>query len=790
MSPHAFGRRAKRLEDPRLLRGKALFVDDVPVRDPLHVAFVRSSFAHGRIRGIEVDAARELPGVVAVLTAEDLGALWAPGPLLVPPPPIDGIQFQERTQVPLAKDKVRHVGEPIVVIVAESRYLAEDARDLVHVDIEPLDAAVELAAAACDGSPRVHDDLADNVAAAARQSKGDYESVRGQAACLVSRTFTYDHGASVPMENRGIVAQWDDREDRLTVWDTTQAPIPLRGGLAAMLGLNESQVRVVAPFIGGGFGPKIMMFYPDEVLVPWLARELGRPVKWIEDREESFFSTTQERSQIHEAEMALDAEGRILGVRDHFLHDTGAYNPYGLTVPINSQCTLLGCYRVPNYDSSFQAIFTNLPIVTPFRGAGRQHGVFVMERLLDLAARKLGLDPLEIRRRNVLRPEEFPHRHGLIYQDFTELTYDSGNYPEALERAARHIDFERLRTDELPRLRAEGRHVGLGIVTYVEGTGIGPYEGARVTIESTGAVSVATGVGTQGQGHFTSFAQVVAEQLGVPLERVQVTTGDTDQFHWGTGTFASRGAVVAGNACHAAALEVRRKVLELASHELEAAVEDLELVDGTVRVQGAPQSAIPLGELAQRANPLRGAVAPGTEPGLEATQYFGPDRGTTASGVHAMVVEVLPDTMDVEIHRYVVVHDCGTVINPMILDGQIHGGVAQGIGNAFFEKLEFDAWGQLLNASLMDYLIPTATDVPPLELDHVETPSPLNPLGVKGAGEAGAIPVGAVFAQAVEDALQTLRPGVEILEIPLSPNRLFELVHGTSPETTEQGGAA
>ena len=789
MSTRSFGKRAKRLEDPRLLRGKALFVDDVAVPDPLHVAFVRSSFAHGRIRGIDVGSAREAPGVVAVLTAEDLGALWAPGPVLVPPPPIDGIEFHARTQVPLAKDKVRHVGEPIVAIVAESRYLAEDARDLVYVDIEPLEAAVELAASATSDAPRVHDDLDSNVAASATQSKGDYAAARDQAACLVSRTFTYDHGASVPMENRGIVAQWDDREGRLTVWDTTQAPIPLRGGLARMLGLNESQVRVIAPFIGGGFGPKIMMFYPDEVIVPWLARELNRPVKWIEDREESFFSTTQERSQIHEAEMALDAEGRILGVQDRFLHDTGAYNPYGLTVPINSQCTLLGCYRVPNYESSFEAIFTNLPIVTPFRGAGRQHGVFVMERLLDLAAQELGLDPLEIRRRNVLRPDEFPHHHGLIYQDFTELSYDSGNYPEALERAARNIEFDRLRKEELPRLRAEGRHVGLGLVTYVEGTGIGPYEGARVTVESSGSVSVATGVGTQGQGHFTSFAQVVADQLGVPLERIQVTTGDTDQFHWGTGTFASRGAVVAGNACHAAATEVRRKALDLASQELEAAVEDLELTEGTVRVKGSPESAIPLGELAQRANPLRGAVAPGTEPGLEATQYFGPESGTTASGVHAMLVEVHPETMDVEILRYVVVHDCGTVINPLILDGQIQGGVAQGIGNAFYEKLHFDEGGQLLNASLMDYLVPTATDVPKMELDHVETPSPLNPLGVKGAGEAGAIPVGALYAQAVEDALQTLRPGVEILEIPLSPNRLFELVHGptTNPSESNAG---
>ncbi len=789
MSTRVFGEPIRRLEDPRLLKGKALFVDDVDFPDLLHVAFVRSSFAHGKIRSVDVDAARARDGVVAVMTAEDLGDYWSPGPLLVPPPPIKDIEFNNRTQVPLAKGKVRHVGEPVAIIVAESRYLAEDARDDVFVDIEPLDPAVDLEASAAADAPKVHDDLASNVAARVRQDKGDYEKAKAAAAHVVSGRFFYDHGASAPMENRGIVARWDDRSDRLTVWDTTQAPIPLRSGLAGLLGLAEAQVRVVAPFIGGGFGPKIMMFYPDEVLIPWLALKLGRPVKWIEDREESFFSTTQERSQIHHAEMAIDEEGRILGVKDHFLHDTGAYAPYGLTVPINSQCTLLGCYRVPAYSSSFEAIYTNLPIVTPFRGAGRQHGVFVMERLLDLAAAKLGIDPVGIRRRNVLTPEEFPHKHGLIYQDFTELEYDSGNYPEALEKAATEIGFATFRSNEQPQMRADGRLVGIGLVTYVEGTGIGPYEGARVTLESDGTVNVATGVGTQGQGHFTSFAQVVAEQLGVEVAKVRVTTGDTDQFHWGTGTFASRGAVVAGNACHAAALEVRRKILDLASQQFEAAVEDLELLDGEVRVKGVPDRAMTLGELAVLANPMRGAVIPGTEPGLESSRYFGPDRGTTASGVHAMIVEVDPATFEVEIKRYVVVHDCGIVINPLILEGQIVGGVAQGIGNAFYEKLAFDEDGQLLNASFMDYLLPTSTDVPKIESHHIETPSPLNPLGVKGAGEAGAIPVGALFAQAIEDALRPLVPDLTIAEIPLSPDRLFELVHGTGSDENSGGGS-
>ncbi|MCB0004606.1 MAG: molybdopterin-dependent oxidoreductase, partial [Anaerolineae bacterium] len=397
-----------------------------------------------------------------------------------------------------------------------------------------------------------------------------------------------------------------------------------------------------------------------------------------------------------------------------------------------------------------------------------------MERLLDFAARELGIDRAEIRRRNFIPPDAFPYSNDIIFQDFAPLVYDSGNYEPALDRVLEMIDYKHFIEVEQPRLRAEGKHVGLGLVTYVEGTGIGPYEGAKVTVEASGRVSVATGIGTQGQGHFTSFAQVVAEQLGVPVENIRLVTGDTSEFYWGAGTFASRGAVVAGNAIHAAAVAVRRKILDKASEELEVDPEDLELVDGVVQVKGVPASAIPLGELARRANPMRGAVKPGSEPGLEATDYFGPERGATASGVHAMIVEVDPETMMVQIKRHVVVHDCGTVINPMILEGQIQGGVAQGLGNAFYEQLHWDDNGQLLNASFMDFLLPTADTVPHVEMDHVVTPSPLNPLGIKGAGEAGAIPVAPLFAQAVEDALSDF--GVELNEIPLSPNRLFELV--------------
>jgi len=775
MTTRFFGAPVKRNEDRKLLTGQALFIDDVELPNMLHAAFLRSQVAHARIRRIDVSAALKRPGVVAVYTADDLGAYWQAGPLLVPPPPIPGIVFHLRTQVPLARDKIRYAGEPLAVIVAESRYIAEDALDDIVVDLETLPAVVDLEAAMAAGAAVVHDDLGSNVASHVRQAKGDYRRAAANADLVLKRRFRYEHGISSPIETRGIVAQWNARGQQMTIWDTTQAPVFVRNGLAAILGVSERQVRVIAPFIGGGFGPKIMIFYPEEVTLPWISMRLNRPVKWIEDRLEHFVATTHERGQIHDAEIAIARDGRILGVRDVFLHDNGAYNPYGLTVPINSQCTMLGPYVIPAYDSTFTSVFTTLPIVTPYRGAGRQHGVFVIERLLDLAAHELAIDPVEIRRRNLIPPDAFPFNNEIIYQDFAPLQYDSGNYEPVLDKALAAIGYEKFVHEEQPKLRAEGRCVGIAVACYVEGTGVGPYEGAKVQVQSNGRVSLVTGIGTQGQGHFTSFAQIVADQLGVDVTEVDVVTGDTDQFYWGAGTFASRGAVVAGNAISEASQVVRRKALKLAGEVFECSEDDLVIADGKVSITGIPEKFVSLSELAQRANPMRGAVKPGTEPGLESTQYFGPPSGTTANGVHAMVVEVDPETFELRILKYVVVHDCGTVINPMILAGQIHGGVAQGIGNAFYEKLAFDDQGQLLNASLADYLLPTALEIPRMELGHTATASPLNPLGIKGAGEAGAIPVGALFARGIENALELARKGIELLEIPLSPSRLYEL---------------
>jgi carbon-monoxide dehydrogenase large subunit len=775
MATRYFGERIKRNEDPRLLTGQGLYVDDVELPKMLHAAFLRSPYAHARIQRIDVSQALQRAGVVAVYTADDLGDYWKPGPLLVSPPPVKDILFNERTQVPLAKEKVKFVGEPILMVLAESRYIAEDALADIQIDYEPLQAVVDVEKALETDSPVIHEDIGSNVAAHVVQTKGDYESAKKEAALVIRRRFRYEHGCAAAIENRGVVAEWDGRAGRLTVWDTTQAPVVIRNGLADMLGLSERQVRVVAPFIGGGFGPKIMMFYQEEVLVPWAAMQLNRPVKWIEDRAENFVGTTHERGQIHDAEIALDREGRILGVQDVFLHDTGAYAPYGLTVPLNSQANVLGPYDIQNYYSGFTAVFTNKTIVTPYRGAGRQHGVFVIERLLDIAARELKIDRAEIRRRNFIPPDKFPYDNEIIYQDFAPLVYDSGNYESLLENALEKIDYHKFINEIQPKLRLEGKYVGIGLVAYVEGTGIGPYEGAKVQVMSSGRVSVVTGVGTQGQGHFTSFAQIVAEQLRVRVDQIDVVTGDTDQFYWGAGTFASRGAVVAGNAINEAAQAVRRKIFKLASEHFNAPEEELELADGRVQVQDVPRMSISLGELAKKANPTRGAVKPGTEPGLEATRYFGPERGATASGIHAMIVEVDRQTLQIHIQKYLVVHDCGRVINPLILDGQIHGGVAQGIGNAFYERLVYDENGQLLNGTFMDYHLPTSLDVPRIETSHGEVTSPLNPMGVKGAGEAGAIPVGPLFAQALEDALYDV--DLEILEIPLNSNRLWELVN-------------
>ena len=791
MATRWFGAPVQRTEDPRLLRGKGSYVDDIDLPDMLHAAVLRSPYARARIISIDPSAARELPGVHLVLTAADLGEVLEPSPLLIPHHALT----QPRTQLPLALNEVHYVGEAVAFVVADSRYIAEDALDLIDVEYEPLPVVHSLEVASAKDAPLVHADVPGNVAAHFVQSVGDPDGVFAQAQHVIRETFTMERGAAMAMECRGVLARWESHEGALTCWISTQGPIPIRNGLAAIFHLPEHKVRVIAPDVGGGFGPKIMLFYPEEILTPFAAIHLGRPVKWIEDRRENFVSSNQERGQLHEVEYAFDERGVLLAVRDTFLHDTGAYTPYGIIVPIITACTLPGPYRLQHYYSEFTVLYTNKVPVSPYRGAGRPHAVFVMERIMDRIAKELHMDRCEVRSRNFIQPDEFPWDVGFVYQDGGPTKYDSGNYQAGLDKLKTMLDY-----DNFPELQAEarqqGRYLGLGVGYYVEGTSIGPYEGASVRVESDGRVLVSTGVTSQGQAHATTFAQIAADQLGVQPRDVLLTEGDSQAFYWGVGTFASRAATVAGSAVHLAAVKVREKAKQVAADLFEAAPEDIELADGKVFVKDAPHRSLTLGQVAISANPLRYAYGenarklmsmklagprPGPAlpperggPGLEAAEFYSPPHASFASGVHGAIIEVDPITGMVSFVKYVAVHDCGRVINPMVVEGQVHGGVAQGIGGAFFERLVYNEDGQIINASFMDYLLPTAAEVPAIAVGHIETPSPLSPLGMKGAGEAGVIPVPALFASAIDDALSPF--GIRVREMPLHPCRLYELL--------------
>lgn len=776
MTAKWFGERVQRVEDDRLLRGRGRFTDDINEggERALESCLVRSPYAHARITAIDTSAARAFPGVHAVYTAGDLPFGDTDLPILIPHPNLT----HGRTQRCLASEVVRYVGEAVAFVVAEDRYTAEDAAELVQVEYDPLPVVItpEVAAAA---EHLVHQDVPGNVAAEMTQEVGDVATALNATPHRRRLRFRFERGAASPLEARAVWARWSDSEHKLTVYDSTQSPTSIRGGLAVLFGLPESSVEVIAPDVGGGFGPKIMLFYPDELLVPFAAMKLGRPVKWTEDRQEHFTAVNQERGQVHEVDVGFDGEGRVLALSDDFIHDAGAYTPYGIILPIITAGQIPGPYRVPNYRVRFRDVYTNATPTSPYRGAGRPHACFVMERTLDTIAAELKLDRAEVRRRNFIQPDQFPYEVGVAWQDGNRVVYDSGNYPELLDHALKLLGP-----------RPPGENIGMGLGVYVEGTGVGPYEGAHVQVLVSGKVVAATGIPSQGQSHATVWAQVVADELGVGVGDVEVTSGDTRRFPWGVGTFASRGAVTAGNAMAVAAHMVAEKAKRIAADQLEADPADLELAGGGVHVKGSPDRGIPLAALAVLANPVRYAFGGGTEaatqftskprpgpplhegeqPGLEATGYFSPAGSTWASGCHAAYVRVDPKTFRLEILKYVVVHDCGRVINPLVLEGQIEGGVAQGIGGAFYERLAYDSEGQLRNASFMEFLMPYATEIPEIEIDHIETPSPLNPLGLKGAGEAGVIPVGAVLAAAIEEAT-----GIPITEMPLSPQLLFEL---------------
>src|SRR2546428_2286766 len=709
MTTRTVGARIPRNEDPRLLQGRGCFVDDIQPAGVLHAAVLRSPYAHARIVAIDATQARAVPGVALVLTAADLGELNQPTPLLIPNPALT----HPRPRGPWAAEGVRYAGEPVALVVADSRYLAEDALEAIEVTWQALPVVASLDAARAEGAPLVHADVPGNRAARLAQRVGDPDAVLAGAARVFRETLWIERSCGSPIETRGVVAEWDARAGALRVWDATQAPLPIKNGLARMFGVPEFKVDVIAPDVGGGFGTKIMLFYPEEILVPLAAIRLGRPVKWIEDRHEHLIAANQERGQLHDVEVAVDGEGRILALRDRFVHDAGAYTPYGIIVPLITSTQLPGPYRLRHYAVEFDVVYTNTAIVSPYRGAVRPHGAFVMERVIGLVARELGLEAVHMRRRNFIQPDEFPWDVGLTFQDGGPTRYDSGDYPAGLETALRMIGFDNFRARQAAA-RAEGRCLGLGVACYVEGTGIGPYEGAHVRVEPSGRVLVATGLTTQGQGHATTFAQIAADALGCDPADVTVVTGDTTKFNWGAGTYASRGLVTSGNAIHRAATEVREKVLRLAASLLEVSPHDLELADGRWRVRGVPGKELTLGALATVANPIRyahgkeaaeaalrlvkpreGAVlGEGEAPGLEARGYYAPPCATFASGCHAAIVEVDLETGNLTFLRYVVQHDCGTLVNPTIVEGQIRRGVPQGVGGSFYERIIYDDAGQ------------------------------------------------------------------------------------------------
>jgi aerobic carbon-monoxide dehydrogenase large subunit len=789
-----FGEPVRRREDARLITGKGRYLDDIGHR-ALAAAFVRSPHAHARIVDIDVEAALDVEGLVAIYTYEDLtGPMAEPLPVLIPHPQLHA----PRTGYALANGTVRHVGEAIAMVVATDRYLAEDAAERIVVTYEELPVVVGVDAAR-EATATVHDDVPDNVAAVHHQETGDVEAALAASPHTLNFSQYIERSASMPMEGKGVHARWDTDDQSLRVHSSTQASTSVRAAIAAKLELSLDKVEVIAPDVGGGFGVKIVHPWPEELLVPMAARLLGREVKWTEDRREHFISSAHERQQRQEITVGYDDDGRITALDVLVWHDNGAYTNYGIIVPINTATQLLGPYDIPVYRARVHSVYTNTVLVTPYRGAGRPQGCYAMERTMDRIADALGLDRAVVRERNLIQPDQFPYDWGLTFQDGRPLIYDSGDYPGMMAKLKALVDwdgFEARRAEAAAR----GTLLGIGMAPYVEGTGPGPYEGGHVQVLGSGKVLVSTGLTSQGQGHETVFAQIVASELGVPIEDVEVHTGDTRRFGYAVGTFASRAAVMSGNAIALAAQGVRNKALRIAADVLEANPDDLEISDGIVQVKGTPGASIPLRTVAVLSNPLRYAfdeaakqatqfagpgddakppVAEGDAPGLEHVDYYSPVRSTFAAGAHAAEVEIDPATWEIDVVRYAVVHDCGIVVNPMIVEGQVHGGVAQGVAGALYERMAYDQDGQLQNASFMDFLMPFASEVPAIDIDHQQTPSPLNPLGIKGAGEAGVIPGTAAIASAIEDAV-----GRRISAMPISPTELYDLVRDESSERT------
>jgi len=766
-----FGAAVKRKEDPALLRGEARFIDDIQLPGTLHAAFVRSPYAHARVGRIDKTAALATPGVHAVIVFEDLPdtVRERPLPLLVPHPALK----QPFLPFSLVKDEACYAGEPVACVIADNRYIAEDAAQLVEVEYEPLAAVNDCRAALESSSSLVHLGSDSNIAARFPVKVGDTDRAF-VGATHVFREKIYQHrGGPFFIECRGAVASYDTPTSTLTLYVASQGVHRLKRCMLEMFDVGDNEVRVVTPEVGGGFGPK-GAFYPEYVNLSVAARMLGRPVKWIEDRRENFMATHQERDQYWDMEIAVDASAKILGVRGQLIHETGAYVPWGIVLPWITATTVPGPYVIPNFKLDVLSVFTNKIQTTPVRGAGRPEAVVTMERLMDRVARELELDPAEVRRRNFIQPGQMPYNVGIIFRDGRPVTYDSGDYPACQAGALEAADYDGFR-DRQQKARSEGRYIGIGISNAVEATGLGPYESATVRVATNGRIVCYTGATPQGQSHKTTLAQIVADQLGIDPHDVDVVTGDSSSVSLGIGTFAARTAVNAGSSVHVAAAAVADKAKKLAAGMMECLEEDLELSGGFVRLKGHPDVRKSLRELAVKSIGTPGfSMAGGLPPGLEHTAHFTPEQSTYSNGTHVAEVEVDIETGAVKILRFTVAHDCGRVINPLVVDGQVIGGVAHGVGNALFERMVYDDNAQPVSTNFGEYLLPLATDVPRVDLVHFETPSPLNPLGIKGAGEGGTIPAIAAIAGAVENALANF--GVTISEVPITPQRIVELL--------------
>jgi carbon-monoxide dehydrogenase large subunit len=773
------GRSVKRREDQRLLTGQGQFVADIVLPKMLHAVLVRSPLAHARIRAVDLARAKQAPGVVDALNGADLLQLLPPipeGQISLPPKWTTQIQhkFLNPQEPLLAHDKARHVGEALAIILAETRNQAEDAAELVALDLEELPAVVDPEAALQTGGPIVHDRFNTNLIGEFSVGRGDAAGAMATAPHRLRRRFYHHRYAAVPMETRGVLADYDRRTDSLTIWSSTQVVHWVRREAAALLGIPEARVRCIAPDVGGGFGGKGHV-YPEDMLMTFLARRLGRPVRWIEGRAEHLQSATHSRDQLHDVEVGFDNDGRILSLTDSYIVDCGAWNPIGSGVAYNTAVHVTGPYKIENYRATGRIAVTNKVPNAPYRGAGRPEAAFAMERTIDLIARHLSLEPAEVRRRNIIPAAEMPYRVGMPYRDGEPIVYDSGDYPTALEKALDAVGGVAAFRERQAAGRAEGRHLGLGIGFYIEGTGVGPFESAFVRVDPTGKIYISGGAAPQGQGMETIFAQITADLWKVRPDDVVVSLADTASIAIGFGTMASRSTVTLSGALFHASERLREKVFSIAANILECASADLELRDGGVGIAGVPGTTLSLSRIARAAMPSwSNERPPGVDAGLEETFYWQPPTVTWSYAVHIAIVEVDAETGRVRLDNYAVAHDCGNVINPMLVEGQIHGGAAQGLGGILYEAITYDANGQLLSGSFMDYAMPIAADMPDFKIVHMHSPSPLNPLGVKGVGEGGAVAPPVAVANAVCDALAEL--GLEINATPLRPAEIAKLV--------------